>query len=195
MSQGAVEPGVSEDEYIAFERASEAKHELVNGVIVAMAGASRAHDAITGSVVRALGNLLEGRRCLVFPSDMRIHCESTGLYTYPDATVACAPLRFHPRYDDTLLNPKMIVEVLSDATEAYDRGAKFAHYRTIPSLMEYVLVSQHERKVEHYLRLETGQWVLTIYEGDARVALPTLGLEVPLASLYDQLDLLRSLLS
>jgi Uma2 family endonuclease len=191
VTQAAEQILVTEDEYLEHERRSEAKHELIHGAIVAMAGASREHNAIAGNVVRALGALLKERRCLVFPSDQRVHVEATGLFTYPDVTIACEGLRFHPKHRDTLLNPRVIVEVLSDSTEAYDRGAKFAHYRTIPSLLEYVLVSQDEHRIEHYRRLDTGQWVLTAYDGDAAsVALPALGCELPLAEVYDKLDML-----
>jgi Uma2 family endonuclease len=191
MTHAAEQILVTEDEYLAHELGSEAKHELINGVIVAMAGTSREHNAIAGNIVSALGALLKQRRCLVFPSDQRVHVEATGLFTYPDVSVACDGLRFHAKNRDTLLNPVVLVEVLSDSTEAYDRGAKFAHYRTIPSLLEYVLVSQHEHKIEHYRRLETGQWVLTVYEGDGAAAeLPALGCSLSLAEVYDKLDLL-----
>ena len=191
MTQAAAQSLVTEDEYLAHELRSEAKHELIHGVIVAMAGASREHNAIAGNIVAALGALLKSRRCLVFPSDQRVHVEATGLFTYPDVSVACDNLRFHPKNRDTLVNPCLLVEVLSDSTEAYDRGAKFAHYRTIPSLQEYVLVPQHERKIEHYRRLDTGQWVLTVFEGDAAAAdLPALGCALSLAEVYDKLDLL-----
>lgn len=191
MTQAAAQSLVTEDEYLAHELRSEAKHELIHGVIVAMAGASREHNAIAGNIVAALGALLKSRRCLVFPSDQRVHVEATGLFTYPDVSVACDNLRFHPKNRDTLVNPCILVEVLSDSTEAYDRGAKFAHYRTIPSLQEYVLVPQHERKIEHYRRLDTGQWVLTVFEGDAAAAdLPALGCALSLAEVYDKLDLL-----
>lgn len=191
MTQAAEQILVTEDEYLAHELRNEAKHELINGVIVAMAGASREHNAIAGNVVGLLRALLRARRCLVFTSDQRVHVEATGLFTYPDVSVACDGLRFHPKNRDTLLNPCVLVEVLSDSTEAYDRGAKFAHYRTIPSLLEYVLVSQHEHKIEHYRRLDTGQWVLTVYEGDDVAAeLPALGCALPLVEVYDKLDLL-----
>jgi Uma2 family endonuclease len=191
MTHAAEQILVTEDEYLAHELGSEAKHELINGVIVAMAGTSREHNAIAGNIVSALGALLKQRRGLVFPSDQRVHVEATGLFTYPDVSVACDGLRFHAKNRDTLLNPVVLVEVLSDSTEAYDRGAKFAHYRTIPSLLEYVLVSQHEHKIEHYRRLETGQWVLTVYEGDGAAAeLPALGCSLSLAEVYDKLDLL-----
>jgi Uma2 family endonuclease len=191
MTQSAEQLVFTEDEYLAHELGTEAKHELINGAIVAMAGASREHNAIAGNIVAALGALLKARRCLVFPSDQRVHVEATGLFTYPDISVASDNLRFHPKNRDTLLNPCVLVEVLSDSTEAYDRGAKFAHYRAIPSLQEYVLVSQHEHKIEHYRRLETGQWVLTVFEGDAAAAdLPALGCALSLAEVYDKLDLL-----
>jgi Uma2 family endonuclease len=191
MTQAAEQVRVSADEYLERERRSETKHELIHGEMVAMAGASPQHDVIAGNVVRALGNLLQGRRCLVFPSDQRVHVEATGLFTYPDVTVACDELRFHPNRSDTLLTPRLLVEVLSDSTEAYDRGAKFAHYRTIPSLLEYVLVSQHERRIEHYRRLDGGQWVLTAYDdAAASVELPALGCALPVAEVYDKLDLL-----
>jgi Uma2 family endonuclease len=191
VTQAAQQILVTEDEYIARERLADTKHELVHGEVVAMAGGSPRHNAIAGNVAGALRALLKERRCLVFPGDQRVHVEATGLYTYPDVSVACDGLRFHPKYQDTLLNPCVIVEVLSDSTEAHDRGAKFAHYRTIPSLQEYVLVSQHEQEVDHYRRLDSGQWVLTAYQGaSASVALPALGCELPLAEVYDKLDLL-----
>jgi Uma2 family endonuclease len=191
VSQAAEQLLVTEDEYLARERLAGAKHELVHGQVVAMAGASPRHNAIAGNIVRALGNRLVERRCLVFPSDQRIHVEATGLYTYPDVSVACDGLRFHAKHQDTLLNPCLIVEVLSDSTEAYGRGAKFAHYRALPSLQEYVLVSQHENEIDHYRRADGGQWVLTFYQGDAAsVALPVLGCELPLAEVYAKLDLL-----
>jgi len=184
-------PRVTEDEYLSHEQRSETKHELINGVIVAMAGASPRHNAIAVNVAGVLRASLKHRRCLVFQSDQRIHAEATGLFTYADVTVACDDLRFHPKHPDTLVSPRVIVEVLSDSTEAYDRGAKFAHYRSIPSLLEYVLVSQHEQKIEHYRRIEGGQWVLTVYEGEAASAeLPALGCALPLAEVYDKLDLL-----
>lgn len=182
---------VSEDEYIARERQADHKSELINGAVFAMAGASTRHNAIAMNIGIALGVRLRARPCLLLNSDQRVHAEATGLYTYPDVTVACDPLRFHPKFSDTLLTPRVIFEVLSDSTEAYDRGAKFSHYRTIPSLEEYVLVSQHEEKIEHYRRLDTGQWILTAYQGkEAVVALPALECELPLAEVYDKLDLL-----
>src|ERR1700722_5245267 len=160
-------PRVTVDEYLARERVSETKHELLNGVVVAMAGASPRHALITSNITVALGNALRSRPCLVLSSDQRVAVEATALCTYPDVTVVCERPRFDTKDAHTLLNPLVIVEVLSDSTEAYDRGAKFAHYRSVPSLAEYVLVAQSERKVEHYRRLEGGQGRPTAYEGSA----------------------------
>jgi Uma2 family endonuclease len=180
---------VTDAEYIERERRSETKHELVNGMIVAMAGASPRHNAIAANVIGALGAALRRGPCVVLTSDQRVHVEDTGLYTYPDVAVVCDEPRFHPKDRDTLLNPRVVVEVLSASTESHDRGAKFAHYRSIPSLQEYVLVVQHEPRVEHYRRLETGQWLLTESKGpDAVVMFPSLGIEVPLSEIYDKVE-------
>lgn len=117
--------------------------------------------------------------------------EATGLFTYPDVTVVCNAPRFHSKGRDTLVNPRVLVEVLSSSTEAYDRGAKLAHYQSISSLEEYVLVSQTNERVEHYRRLETGQWLLTVSEGgEAVLVLPGLGCEIPLAEIYEGTELL-----
>jgi Uma2 family endonuclease len=182
---------VSDEEYLARERRAETKHELIAGEIVAMAGAAPKHNALALNVGAALRQRFRERRstCIAFSSDQRVHIESTGLFTYPDLSVACGGAHFHPKDRNTLINPKVIVEVLSSSTEAYDRGAKFTQYRSIPSLAEYVMVSQHERRIEHYRRLETGQWLLTVHQGDEAVlVLPALGCEIPLAEIYDQTD-------
>lgn len=177
------------DEYLEHERQRDAKHELVHGVEVAMAGGTPKHDAIAGNVIVALGQRLRGR-CLVFPSNQRVHVETTGLFTYPDVTVVCGRPRFHPNGRDTLVNPRLVVEVLSSSTEAYDRGAKLAHYQSIATLEEYVLVTQTSKRVEHFRRLETGQWLLSVSEGDGMLVLPGLGCEVPLAEIYAGTELL-----
>ena len=186
MSASATAAVIGEDEYLELERRSEAKHELINGQIVAMAGATFVHNDIAANVLAALRILLRGKGCKAVGSDQRVHVPATGLFTYPDVTVVCGRPEFHPKGQDTLLNPRVLVEVLSDTTERYDRGAKFAHYRSIPSFVEYVLVAQDELRVEHFRRVETEQWLLTVYRGEgARIALPALGCELPLAELYD----------
>jgi Uma2 family endonuclease len=126
----------------------------------------------------------------VLTGNQRVHVEASGLYTYPDVSVVCGPPRFHPKDRETLLNPKVIVEVLSDMTEKHDRGTKFAHYRALPSLQEYAIVSHAERRVEHYRRLETGQWLMTESQGPAGVVrFPALGCcEVALADIYENAE-------
>jgi Uma2 family endonuclease len=178
------------DEYMERERAAATKSELVNGEIFAMAGAKPKHNVITANVIGELRSQLRAQRspCVVFPGDQRIHSDVTEIYTYADASVACGP-RFHAKHTDTLVNPTVIVEVLSKSTEGYDRGAKFAHYETIPTFMEYVLVSQRTRRVEHFRRIETGQWLRTVLEGDAAVLeLPSIGCTLPLEEIYAQTD-------
>jgi Uma2 family endonuclease len=145
-----------------------------------MSGASAEHNFIAANVLRALGGLLDARPCVALGSDQRIHVEATGLYTYPDVTVVCDPPRFHAADPLSLTNPVLLVEVLSSTSEDYDRGAKFSHYRTIPSLREVLLIAQEERRIDHYARLETGQWLLTELREGA-VELPCLGVSLDVA--------------
>lgn len=181
---------VTEEDYLQAERRSLTKNEWRRGRIVAMSGGSPRHNLIVGNILAALKSALRGRRCLVLPSDQRVHVVATGTYTYPDVTVTCDKPRFHTLDKDSLTNPKVIVEVLSKSTEAYDRGSKFADYQSIPSFQEYVIVSQIDRRVEHFRRMDTGQWVLTISEGDGVLSLPVLACEVRLEEIYADLDLL-----
>lgn len=179
---------MSESEYLAWDLAHPEKHEYVDGEVVAMAGEDPAHTFLAGRLVAALGTRLRGRRCSVHASDLRVRIAETGLYAYPDLVVICGA----PEYADTrprsLLNPRVIVEILSETTQDYDRGAKFAHYQRRASVLEYVLVSCPERRVEHYRRLDTGQWLLTVVEGDAEVPFPCLECAVPLSELYEGIE-------
>jgi len=184
---------MSQEEYLARERASETKHEYVNGEMIAMAGAPPRHNLVAANITGALHQRLRARPCVVLQSDQRVRVSATGLYTYPDVTVVCGRPELHAQDPMTILNPLVIFEVLSDSTEAYDRGAKFAHYRHLPSLAEYILVSPTERRVEHYKRLEAGHWLLTECEGPASaLALPVLEVEITLAEIFEKLDLLES---
>lgn len=185
----AAKPPVTHAQYVALERASAAKHELVNGEIVAMSGGSPAHSLIAANVTRLLGNLLVSDPCAVFNSDLRVVVKATGLTTYPDVTVVCGPRELHPEDDHAITNPRVILEVLSPTTEAYDRGAKFAHYQSVPSLEEYVLVASVGRRIEHYRRQPTGQWLLTTHVADdASVELPALGGSVRLGDVYAKVE-------
>src|SRR5437867_12261501 len=133
---------LSPEEYLSLDRKSEVRSEYFDGDMVAMSGGSREHNLIVTNLVRELSLHLKGRPCEVYPSNMRVKISATGLYTYPDVVVVCSDPQFEDESVDTLINPTLIAEVLSDSTEAYDRGAKFAHYRKIDSLLEYLLVSQ-----------------------------------------------------
>lgn len=149
-------------EYLAFEATSDIRHEYLNGEVFAMAGGTITHGALTAAVIAALSNALRGRPCRVLSSDVRVRSKATGLTTYADVTVVCDKLEVADDDPHSVLNPRVIVEVLSDSTEAYDRGAKAAHYRRIDSLREYVLVGQNEPLIEVYRRNERGKWELAV---------------------------------
>lgn len=173
------------EQYLALERKAETKSEYLNGEVFAMTGATREHNLIVLNVGASLHAQLRGRSCEAYIGDMRVRVSTTGLFTYPDVVVVCG----EPDLDngfDTLLNPTLIVEVLSESTEDYDRGTKFAHYRTIPSLSEYVLVAQKEVHVEHFIRQADG-WLLTETSdlGDT-VELPSIGCRLSLKDVYER---------
>ncbi|WP_437616662.1 Uma2 family endonuclease [Sorangium sp. So ce834] len=147
-------------EYLAQERASPTKHGFLNGEIFAMAGGTPEHARLCASVGAELRAHLRGRPCAVYSSDLRVRVQATGLSTYPDVSVVCGELERDPEDKDAALDPIVLAEVLSDSSEAYDRGQKFAHYRRIPSLREYVLVSQHEPRIEVFHRNEDGSWTI-----------------------------------
>jgi len=174
------------EEYLALERRSETKSELVNGRIYAMTGASREHNLITANLVRELSTQLRGRPCESYASDMRVKVDETGMYTYPGVVALCGEPAFEDAAVDTLLNPAVIVEVLSPSTESYDRGEKFAHYRRLASLREYVLVAQNRVRVEHYAR-RGEQWVLTEFSDLAGAfELPSVGCTLRLVDVYER---------
>lgn len=154
----AVKRGLSYTEYLALEAASERKHEFVAGVVYAMAGGTLEHSALAASMIALLTAALRGRPCRVFTSDARVRVRATGLSTYPDASIACGRIERDPEDPDALANPVVLVEVLSDSTEDWDRGGKFAHYRRIPSLRDYVVVAQSEQLVEHHTRNADDTW-------------------------------------
>jgi Uma2 family endonuclease len=180
---------LTEEQYVLRERAAAGKSEFLHGRVFAMSGGSPRHNLLIANVTRALGEAVRDRPCVVLSSDQRVCIEATGLYTYPDVTLVCGPLRVHSRFDDTLLNPTVVVEVLSPSTEAYDRGAKFAHYRRIESLREVVLVSQDERVVEHYARQTDGSWRLTTWTERQAVEMPALESSLALDAVYEKVDL------
>ena len=155
---------LSPEQYLAQERRAEFKSEYYRGEIFAMAGASFEHTLIKDNLARKAGNQLEDGPCRVLTSDIRVKVHTTGLYTYPDIVVVCDPPQFEDKHFDTLLNPNIIIEVLSDSTEKYDRGDKFRKFRQIPSLKEYVLVSQTAALLERYVRQPNDDWLLTAFD-------------------------------
>jgi len=157
------------EEYLAAERKAEGKSEYFAGEVFAMVGASRRHNLVAANIIRVLGNQLVDRPCNVYPSDMRVKVSATGKYTYPDVVVACAEEQFDDAENDTLLNPVVIVEVLSASTEAYDRGKKFEQYQKIESLTEYILVAQEPYRVEQYIRQSDREWRYSEYHDAGEV--------------------------
>ncbi len=190
MASALPVPWLSPEEYLALERQAPFRSEYHDGDVFAMTGASFPHNVITANVVGELRQRLKASPCQTVPSDLRVRIAQPNAYVYPDVTVACPPIELEDAQGDTLLNPVVLVEVLSDSTEAYDRGRKFAYYRQLPSLREYLLVSQHEARVDHYLRAGDGTWNLRAVEGLAAVLrLESLGCELPLAEIYAKVEL------
>jgi Uma2 family endonuclease len=184
MGEAAARTGLSREEYLAFERASEIKHEYADGEIFAMTGGTRAHSLVGGNVLGEIRAALSERDCEVHGSDMRIKIPATGRYVYPDASVVCGEALFEDDEEDTLLNPKVIVEVLSKSTEPYDRGDKFENYQSLASLREYVLLSQKKVRVEHYSLQPDSTWILRVLGAGERLALPSIGCEIAVDRIY-----------
>ena len=179
---------VTPGEYLDLERKSEIRSEYVAGRIFMMSGASRRHNLIAGNLYREISSQMRGKACEAYIGDMRVKVGPTGMYTYPDVVAVCGEPRFEDAHVDTLLNPMVIVEVLSESTEAYDRGEKFAHYRRLDTLREYVLVAQDKVRVEHYLR-EGEQWILSeISDPDNTLHLASIDCDVVLAAIYEKVE-------
>jgi Uma2 family endonuclease len=175
---------MSEEEYLAFERAAEEKHEYADGEIFAMSGGSLAHSTIGANLVGELRNALAGKGCRVLNSEMRVRIAASRRYVYPDGSVVCGRADLADDQRDVLLNPRVLVEVLSDSTEAYDRGDKFRHYRTIPSFQEYVLASQKEPRLEVFTRQADGSWALRAYAAGERAELRSLECAIEVDRVY-----------
>jgi Uma2 family endonuclease len=171
-------------EYLAFEAASVEKHEFLNGEVFAMCGGTLEHGALAVAFSAALVKALGDRPCRVYSSDVRVRINATGLTTYPDMSVACGKAEVDAEDPHALVNPVLIVEVLSGSTEAYDRGEKAAHYRHIPSLKEYALVSQHHPRIEVFRRNEAGRWELYEFERGATCELVSVGVSLSVDDVY-----------
>lgn len=176
---------VSPEEYLARDRLAEIKSEYYDGEIFAMSGGSRAHSLIVVNVTGELNSQLANRPCEVYNSDMRVQVAVSGPYAYPDVTVVCGEAQFADAEVDTLLNPAVIVEVLSPTTEAWDRGGKFERYQQMASLREYVLIAQDRLRVERYARQAEGEWLLTVItRPEGVLSLASIDCELTLADIY-----------
>ena len=189
MASSAARTYLTPEEYLAFERKATTKHEYLAGEIVAMSGASFAHNFITGDIFGELRAQLQGGKCKAAASDMRVKVSETGSYFYPDVVIFCGEPQAEDNSSDTLLNPTVIIEVLSPSTEARDRGEKFWHYQQLASLQEYILVSQDRVCVEHHLR-EGINWLRTEFrELEDVLSLTSIECQLYLRDIYSSVDL------
>lgn len=180
---------ITPEEYLAAERAALTKSEYFDGEVTAMVGASERHTLIAGNVGASFHAQLRGRQCRVYQSDLRVKVSTTGLYTYPDIALVCGKPELEDAHGDTLLNPSLVIEILSPSTEAYDRGNKFAHYRRVASLSDYVLIAQDQPRVEHFARQNDGGWLLAEASGlEAELPLPSIGCTLALREVYEQVE-------
>jgi len=178
---------VSPEEYLAIERKAEFKSEYMDGVVYALAGASKRHNLIVANIIITLGGQLKGRLCRVYPSDLKVRIPNSKRFFYPDVSVVCGDDEFADEEQDVILNPTMIVEVSSESTAAFDRGKKFLSYQQIPSLQEFLLVSQDEILVEGYARQSNNTWLYTKDTGlEGSLNLPSIECELALRDVYDK---------
>lgn len=189
MSSVAVAPRYTSEQYLKLERAAPYKSEFIGGRMHALAGASREHNLIVFNLAGELRPQLRGRPCEAYATDMRVKCQATTGYLYPDLVIVCGEPQFEDQESDTLLNPTVIIEVLSPSTEAGDRGYKFAHYRRIPSLQEYIMIAQDRVHVERAERRGNG-WFLTEMERlEDVLMLTSVGCTIPLSAIYEKVPL------
>jgi len=172
-------------EYLAIEKKATFKSEFFNGEMFAMAGASRPHNTVVMNLGGEIHARLKGGPCRPYMQDQRVLVDRTGLYTYPDLLIVCGQVETAADDEDTITNPRVVIEVLSPSTERYDRTTKFRHYQQLPSVQEYVLVSQSEPLCERFTRQADGSWALVSFVGlEATLALTSVPVQVPLADIY-----------
>ena len=178
------------EEYLLLENNAEYRSQYVAGEIYAMAGAQPRHSLITVNIAGELRNRFRGRPCNAYVTDLRVRVKEGDLWTYPDVAALCGPPRFDASTDpNSLLNPQVIFEVLSPSTEGFDRGEKFARYRRLESLTDYVLVSADRMQVEHYVRGANGSWALTdLFTPDATLTLASVDCTLPLSEIYEKVE-------
>ena len=184
-------PRITPEEYLRIERHADVKHEFLNGEMFAMSGASLSHVTIVSNIVAALHGQLRSTSCRVGSADLRVKVQASGLYTYPDVVVIGGAARFDAGdIADTVLNPTLILEVLSESTKDYDRGGTFEHYRKLESLREYVLVAQDECHVEHFIRQPDDRWLLSETNNlDDTLPLGSIRCQLNVRDVYEKIDL------
>jgi Uma2 family endonuclease len=187
MSTAKSNPKMTAAEYLDWERQQVERHEFYDGEVFSQSGGTRRHSHIGANSIRSIGNLLEGHDCVVHGSGMRIHIEATGTYVYPDVSVVCPPIEGEG--DDVISNPVLVVEVLSPSTEDFDRGTKFGYYRQIPTLKDYLVISQDRARVEHHFRNDGELWSLRDVEGlDETLKLASIQMDLTLAEIYAKVE-------
>lgn len=180
---------ISAEEYLLIERSAAVKSEWICGTIYNMAGASEVHITINFNLARLAGNQLRGSECRGFTNEMKVRTSPDGMFAYPDLTIVCGERRYHDAVKDVLLNPIVLFEILSPSTQSFDQGEKFQMYKELESLVEYVLVSQSEPRIERYIRQENGLWLPSLATGlSASMALSSVPVTLPLAEVYENVD-------
>jgi len=180
---------VTPAEYLEQERRAEYKSEYFRGEVIAMARATHDHALIVSNLVAALSQQLKDRPCDVYASNLRLRVTPIEFYTYPDVMVICGEVQCEDSQEDTVLNPVVLIEVLSDATQDYDRGQKFQHYRTLPSLKEYLTIAQDAPHVEHWIRQDQDRGSFAEFNNPSQtIQLPTIGCTLPMAEIYRKVD-------
>lgn len=186
----AEQPLLTPRQYLDLERVVDTKHEFFHGETFAMSGASRNHNRINVNLARRLAEQFDNGPCEVFANDMRVKVESSGLYTYPDIAATCDQPKFEDMHVDTLLNPQLLIETISESTEKYDRGSKFSQYRNIASLKDYVLVSQNDPRVEVFSRQEDGSWLMRVTDSlSESVTIPSTGTRLQMKDIYARVEM------
>ena len=188
MEARQLHTALSPEDYLAMERQADLRHEFVDGEIFAMAGESLEHSVICTNLAYLMVGQLRGKPCRTLSPNMKVRTSPSGLYAYPDLTVVCGEPVFHDQQRDVLVNPKIVVEVLSPSTEAYDRGGKWIRYQQIETLSDYLLIAQDQPLIEHYTRQADGKWLYSAV-GDLAdtVPLPSIDCRLPLAEVYDRI--------
>jgi len=179
---------ITPQEYLVFERQATEKHEFVDGIIYAMSGASEEHNLVAGNVFGEIRQCFKGRSCKAYISDMRVKVNESD-YVYPDVIAVCGDAQFEDNTFDTLSNPTVIIEILSDSTERYDKGRKAELYRALPTVQDYVLISQTHCYMEHYHRQTATQWLFTIIsQMDEKLTLPSVNVTIAVQDIYDKVS-------